>query len=192
MSTINVDYENLGEAIGDLEKRIVSAIHKALETVAHEDAVAIIGEHVPVAFGELKRSIEGEGAGSEVSTVVDAPHAAAVEVGSRPHTPDIESLTEWVRLRIGQGVTPQGTVREKYPRSWGPTTPRQATAAANEALRLSKQNGGKPHDQAEEIARRIAKHIMVAGTEPHWYVRNSMEEIGKAIGNNLRKYLSEV
>jgi hypothetical protein len=57
-------------------------------------AARIIRANAPEALGDLKRSVEVE----ENEVVVTAPHAVAVEVGSRPHMPPIAPLIRWAEV----------------------------------------------------------------------------------------------
>lgn len=92
--TRTVSFEELERAIkqdiAELAGRLEGAID---ETV--EDSVGIVWGHVPFAFGELHGSVHVEGR----SVVADAPHAAAVEVGSMPHMPPVEPLVAWASMR---------------------------------------------------------------------------------------------
>src|SRR5258706_767286 len=77
------------------EKRIRGAIKKPGNA-----GVTIVKHAVPVAFGELRETVHATG----TKIVVDAPHAAPVEVGSRPHWVPLEALIKWVKLRAAQGL----------------------------------------------------------------------------------------
>lgn len=186
--------KNLEQGAKDIEQRI----HHILEDVA-KYAIIPIRARVPVAFGELRGSISAV-SGSEVATVVDAPHAAAVEVGSRPHTPDIDALIRWVKLRGKQGLGSRAQIR----RMSGPTTASQARLVASQ-LRAREvapnrkpkylANGGlnpnkfgrhTPVDAADEVARAIAALIEKVGTKPHWYVRDSLPDIQKILQQQMR------
>lgn len=79
------------------EKERIRRIRRNLQRTA-KDAVPIIKENAPKAFFFLEDSVHDE----DMKTVVDAPHAAAVEVGSRPHTPPLDPLVAWVVLKITQ------------------------------------------------------------------------------------------
>lgn len=134
--------------------------------------------------------------GSDPKTSVDAPHAAAVEQGSIPHTPNWEQLVAWVKLRGLQGLTPRGRLRNRFPKSWGPTTPKQASRVALMFKKYEirgKRGVGRhsPVNAAEQVARAISKGIEQNGTRPHWYVLNSLPEIMEILGSELKSKLDE-
>jgi hypothetical protein len=196
--------------------KLEDRIYRAVEKTAFR-AVKPIRKRVPKAFGELYDSIQGysEGKHGGPVTSADAPHAGAVEIGSAPHTPDFRRLVEWVKLRGAQGLTSSGRIRKRYPRSSGPTTPRQARLVAQEFKRLvirgrstpsrpyrpgslgkfgtparaGRQIHGRftPIDAPEMIAQRISKAIQVNGTKPHWYVRESLPDIKNILDYEMKK-----
>src|SRR4051812_27825637 len=73
---------------------------EAAQARAARKHAAFVRQNMPVAFGELRASVHADG----TRVVVDAPHAAAVERGSRPHWMPLEPLLEWVKLRGFQGL----------------------------------------------------------------------------------------
>jgi len=77
-----------------LRTRVLKAIH---ETAA--DGVDIAIETAPVAFGQLVSSIHDIPRPDGATIRADAPHAAAVEWGSRPHRPPIWPLKKWCELK---------------------------------------------------------------------------------------------
>jgi len=79
------------------ERRIGGAV-----TAAAKVGTTVVKRRVPVAFGELRESVHAEESDRGVAIVVDAPHAAPVETGSRPHTPPLAPLVAWVKLRGAQ------------------------------------------------------------------------------------------
>lgn len=187
----------LGALPGQLkreEQRLVNAIKRACEETAKK-AVVPIRERVPVAFGELRDSIQGFTTGKHgvPATVADAPHAGPVEQGSMPHTPDWEALLAWVKLRGMQGLNKSGRgIRKRFSRSEGPTTPAQARSVAT-ALKDYEVRGTRkvgrhtPINAAEEVARAISEKIKHEGTRPHWFVRDSLGDIRGILDGELKK-----
>lgn len=94
----------------DLKKKEKLLLRKAIPKAARMVANYVRRETVPRAFGELAESIHVEDGARGSTIVADAPHAAPVEFGSRPHTPPLEPLIRWVLLRGYQGITPGGNV----------------------------------------------------------------------------------
>lgn len=62
---------------------------------AAKAALGVVRTHVPVAFGDLLRSLKLRG----TTVIADAPHAFAVEYGSRPHMPPVEPIVAWCKLK---------------------------------------------------------------------------------------------
>lgn len=167
-----------------LSNRAEDAIRKtAEEGAAHIKATA------PKAFGDLRSSVHVEDSGESVKIVVDAPHAGAVEIGSAPHNPDIEALTEWVRLRGMQGLR-----NLRSSRLHGPTTAGHAqTIKEMLAERVVKADSGQfsPIDAPRQVAEAIAAAIRKEGTKPHFYTRNSLPVISMRLATNMRKAMGK-
>ena len=67
------------------------------------------GEKVPVDTGHLKLSIKPRIEGGEVIIEAHAPYAAAVEFGTKPHSPPLGALQPWAKRHgFGSGLTKNG------------------------------------------------------------------------------------
>ncbi len=184
-------------SLAELQARITQDMAILQENLGHaiqrtaEAAVPIIASRVPVAFGDLKESVHA----TKMKTVVDAPHAAAVEIGSMPHRPDMARLIAWVKLRGMQGLNRSGQVRSSKTPSTrfgvGPTTKGHALAIAHELKRHENSNGSLDIDAPERIADRIASEIEKHGTRPHWFTRSSLPAIRKALDEEIRTCLGK-
>ena len=164
-------------------RKLERRAHRGMEQTAR-DGVAVVKSEAPKAFGDLRGSTHVEKMGRNVKIVVDAPHAGAVEGGSAPHTPDIERLTAWVRLRGMQGLRGVGSSR-----TTGMTTGGHAMSVKEElASRVQNGAGGQfsPIDAPRQVAEAIAKSIQVNGTRPYFFVRNSLPRIEEQLGRNMR------
>jgi hypothetical protein len=159
----------------DRERRIRNAVKKA----AHA-GVPIVKRAVPVAFGELRETVHAE----DTKIVVDAPHAAPVEVGSRPHMPPLAPILRWIRLRGMQGLLS----RRERGRLPGTTTRAHAESVAA-ALRGMEQNGALDISATVRLARAIQMAIAKHGTKPHWYARSSLPAIRAALDAFIREAL---
>lgn len=93
-----------------LRSAVLDAVH---ETAAEGADVAI--QTVPVAFGELVSSIRDIPRERGATIRADAPHAKAVEVGSRPHWAPIAPLKKWCELK-GMGPGAAYAVQRKIAR----------------------------------------------------------------------------
>lgn len=162
--------QDLPRLIAEDLKQLKDRVDAAWKATADE-SVPIIRRRAPRAFGDLSNSVHVVPG----KTVVDAPHAAAVEIGSLPHEPDMEKLIAWVKLRGLQGLHQRGRLR-----SLGPTTPYQAMRVAEMLRReVMRGPGGEfsPIDSPEKVAAAIAAAIRARGTKPHWFVRSSLPDI---------------
>lgn len=177
--------EHLEKLLKKKEQRIKEAIHSAAEIGARRIAAL-----VPRAFEELADSIHLENHQHGTNIVVDAPHAAAVEIGSRPHTPPLEPLIKWVKLRGTQGLQENG---RPLGRSFASKNA-DLTTARNVALTIKALQRGKSHagiNIPEQIARSIQHAISVSGTKPSFFVKRSLPDIEKFLLEELKRVMAE-
>lgn len=88
----------------DIRNR-TSRVNGAVKKTALQTRNFVARETVPVAFGEVRDSIQAtflSPGNAEVSA--SSSHAAALEFGSKPHMPPIEAIIAWVKLRGMQGL----------------------------------------------------------------------------------------
>lgn len=169
-------------------KKVEGRINRAIANTAVE-AVKPIRRRAPKAFGELRDSVHSIRHGGP-RTVVDAPHAAAVEIGSAPHNPNFEELLAWVKLRGMQGN--RFTARQLARR--GPTTLEQAVRVRSmfsEEVVRGPSGEFSPTDAPERVARRIAEGIRQHGTRPHWFVKESLGDIAGILDRNVRRAVKQ-
>jgi hypothetical protein len=166
-------------------RRVAGAVRKTARMGA-----TYVRRNLPVAFGELRNSIEAKDAtarakGAAAKIVADAPHAAPVETGSRPHWPPLAPLIAWVKLRGMQGLTGR---KGKGPskRLPGTTTRGHAQSIAGQ-LRGMESGGSLDVNAPERVARAIQAGIAKKGTKPHWYMRNAVPEVRKILHQNMEK-----
>jgi hypothetical protein len=165
-----------------LEQRTNTGVRKA----AREGRNHMARDTMPKAFGELIDSLDVTDTqhGSRITS--NAPYSAAVEVGSRPHTPPIEPLIAWVKLRGMQGLQPQGRLRQLA----GTTTTSHARAVASQ-LRKMERGGSLDVDAAEQVARAIQHAISEHGTKPTWFARRALPGIRDALDRFVRQELAK-
>ncbi len=157
------------------EKRIRGAIMKTASA-----GVSIVKRAVPVAFGELRESVHATG----TKIVIDAPHAAPVEVGSRPHWVPLAPLVAWVKLRGAAGLLS----RRERTRLPGTTTRAHAESVAA-GLRALERGGALDVEAPIQLARAIQAAIAKRGTKPHWFARSSLPEIRRALHSFIQQAL---
>lgn len=134
------------------QRRVEGAVKKAARVTAR----VVAKDLVPKAFGELSESIHVVDAINGSAVVADAPHAEAVELGSRPHMPPLDPIIRWVKLRGLQGITKKGNVVQniRSVSSNGAQKLGSKAAAKSVGMSLAKQLG---HDrQALSAWRSIA------------------------------------
>lgn len=146
-------------------KRVKTAVRRTVRKGAQH-----VRRNVPVAFSELRDSVKEEPA----RILVDAPHAAPVEVGSRPHWPPLAPLVEWVKLRqLQAGVSERS-------RKHLPGTSTQGIVADID-----------PEEEAEGIARAIQFKIAREGTEPVHYMARSLPVIERILDTEIKMELGK-
>ena len=154
---------------------------RAATLPAAEGGAVAVRRGVPAPHGELAGSVKTEPRPTGAAIVVDAPQAAAVEVGSRPHTPPLGPLVAWVKLRGAQGLlSPHGgTLR-------GAAHSARSVAGALAAMERS---GALDVGAPMAIARAIQRQIAARGTRPHWFVRSALPAVRAAVAAAIREAL---
>lgn len=198
MSDVTVSIDEFPAVLARDMAKLERRIKRAIERAARKSAKGV-EKRTPKAFGELRDSIR-VAEGPQIR--VEAPHAAAVEIGSRPHWVPLDALVKWVKLRGMQGLDRKFSQRNaNTPRSiqrmlntdgkYGPTTREMARIVARE-LKKYEQNGSSPINAPEQVARAIQKKIAAQGTKPHFYVRGSLEPVVmKDLDTEIRKALGQ-
>lgn len=153
-------------------RRIRAAVLKS----AKQTQQYIAQNTIPIAFSELVDSLYV----SDSKIIADAPHAEAVERGSRPHKPPLEPLIRWVKLRGMQGLKTSRQLK----RAGGSTTGTQARTVA-QMIRAMKRNGATPVNAPEQIARAIQAAIMKRGTKPHTFMWKALPFAGETLFENV-------
>ncbi len=177
-------FSELTRLIGKHLRARDKKIHAATRRAATKGR-GFVKRNVPVAHGELRESVHAEGS----TIVVDAPHAAAVNFGSRPHTPPLEPLVAWVKLR---GL--QGLLSERQLSRLPGTTTKDAAAGVQEMLAAHEVRGPagySPTDAAIKVARAIQRAIAARGTKPHHFIEKTLPDLRAALGEEIRKALEE-
>ncbi len=144
---------------------------------------------MPIAFGELRASIHVVATDPDrVRSIADAPHAAAVELGSRPHWVPLDALIKWVKLRGMQGLGKTGNVRpSKGP---GSTTHEHSFRVASQ-IKAAEKDGANAVDEPRRIARAIQAAIAKRGTKPHWFYRQARPVAMRSLDRAIKAALKE-
>lgn len=157
----------------DREKRLR---HAAL-VVARRGASYIRTTTIPIAFHELERATAGVKTSKGASIRTEAPHAEAVEKGSRPHWVPLAPLIAWVKLRGMQGLDKRGNVIRSSKGLKGSTTFEHARRVATEIrnyMAVGTAGDAISVDAPKQIARAIQMAIHKRGTKPHWYALKAL------------------
>lgn len=158
-------------------ERVEGAIHEAAMLGAE-----VVAKGAPVDVGTLKSSIRARRTGAKESEIIaDAPHSGIVEVGSRPHTPPLAPLIEWVkRHRAAFGLKPPRVLRPVRRRLYG---------AAAASRRRAEERAAAADAAVEQIARRIQRKIARYGTKPRWFMRQHLPKLRKILASLIRRRL---
>jgi len=173
----------LGDLLARHQAARVRRVKTAIKKTARRGA-RIVEDHVPRAFGELAESVHVD----ERRIIVDAPHAAAVNNGSRPHLVPLEPLIRWVKLRGMQGLQSRGVGVRGGKR--GPTTRKHAKRIAAE-LRGMESGGALDINAPAQIARAIQASILKRGTKPYAYAPKSLPEIYRYLDSAVKAALPD-
>lgn len=173
-----------------LQSRLYTATLKAAQVGAKAAAF-----RVPVAFGELKQSIRAESTASGARVIADAPHAAPVEFGSRPHWPPLEPLVKWVRLRGAQGISGSRKVRNSGAPKWVRDRLKEYERGGRQGARQRLPAGGvgarSPVDAPAQVARAIQAAIAARGTPPTFFMRMAIPQVQAALDEFVKKALRQ-
>jgi hypothetical protein len=165
-------------------QRVLAATKRAARRAAEASGSAL-KRQIPVAHGELRESVRIEGD----IIIVDAPHAAAVNFGSRPHTPPLEPLVAWVKLRGMQGL-----LTERQMNRLPGTTTKDAATGVAEMLRAHEMRGPfgySPTDAAVQVARMIQRAIAKKGTKAHHFIEKAMPDLRRILLEELQRAIGQ-
>ncbi len=139
-----------------------------------------VAANMPIAFKELVDSLSANPPGrtdSWTQILVDAPHAEAVELGSRPHVPPLAPLVAWVKLRGMQGLKSDKQLRKLR----GNSTASHARAIASIIRDHQHPSGFTALDVPEQIARAIQAGIAKHGTQPNRFMAKAVPVVQQAL-----------
>jgi hypothetical protein len=132
-----------------------------------KSGVKTVRSYMPVAFRSLYNSTVAYKTADGATIEIAAPHAAAVERGSRPHWVPLAPLIEWVKLRGMQGL--------RGGKLLGVTSRSAARLVRGQLGKMAKDHGGfNAVDDPVRVAKGIQRAISIVGTPPSNYARNSL------------------
>lgn len=172
MPTRHVKIEDLaGEIQKDLrtvQLRVLGATWKTAKRGAD-----ICRAAAPKAFGGLGDSIHDIPLSTGAIIRADAPHAAAIENGSKPHMPPVAAIEKWVKLRGAQAL--EGS-RLKSARAMGKALARAASGSVgrDNKGRFLRRATFSPIKAARQVAWAIAMNIKKKGTKAQPFMKKSL------------------
>lgn len=107
MTTKTVSLAQFAKEMRELGPKLEETIVRGLRSTAHRmpeivrDELSSTSPHPAIATGELARSTKVDTVEDGAIVGMDAPHAAFIEEGTRPHFPPLQPLKDWARLRFG-------------------------------------------------------------------------------------------
>lgn len=111
MATHRVDLSGFANQLGQLPNKLETAIVRGLRSAAMRGVHATVanigtrndrtGAPPAVDEGTLMRSVSSHSILKGAMITVDAPHAAFMEYGTRPHTPPLQPLVDWAKRKFG-------------------------------------------------------------------------------------------
>lgn len=165
-----------------IRRRVLNATYEAAKL-----GRILAKDLAPIAFKELSQGIIAFRTKEGAIVRSTAPHSGAVEHGSRPHTPPIEPLIAWVKLRGKQGLSS----RKRKFKSTAEHRSRAAdlrVAASIRALSdtVTTRRGrakvvSTPIDAAEQVARAIQFAIAKNGTKPTFFMKQAVPEVERVV-----------
>ena len=215
MATYRVNsFEELIKLMEKHAKEREQRIHDAIVFTLHQALIYVASKTLPIAFGNIEKSLHVVPGQNVSSLIADAPHAEAVENGARPHTPPFAPILAWVRLRGAQSGALKGRVNPSGLR--GSSSMRQARKVGgmlsrslrSRNERMMKSFGVKKNvitrentlhkmfslindDDFVKSARAIVLSIAKHGTPPHKYMLACLPYAMKMLDRNIRKALKD-
>ncbi len=97
--------------LGELTPNMEEAVIKGLRSASQRGVAVVVQSintptamtHAAVDTGSLARSVEASDLPRGGVISVDAPHAAAMEFGTRPFYPPLQPLVDWAQRKFGVG-----------------------------------------------------------------------------------------
>lgn len=169
MPTIDVDPSRLAAVFGRKERARANAVRDSMLEAALLGA-EIVAEAVPHDQGILRSSVHAIRTGTGAEVVADAPHAGVIEGGSRPHLPPLQPLIDWV---IRHANLFDLNRRRLRPLAMGPVRTARQQRTRDAAIAESAAAVG--------IAEAIQHKIALKGSEPTWFMKNSLPKMARAL-----------
>ena len=107
MTTRTVSLAQFAKEMRELGPKLERTIVRGIQSTAHR-MPEIVREELhrtspspAIATGELARSTKVDPTKDGAIVGMDAPHAAFIEEGTRPHFPPLQPLRDWARMKFG-------------------------------------------------------------------------------------------
>ncbi len=140
--------EHFAKKVGEIPEEMEGAVIRGLRSAAHHGvgevvrSIATTSPHPAIDTGALGRSVEAIDTPRGGDIIVDAPHAAPIENGSRPFWPPLQPLIDWSMRKFG--------VSEK-----------EAEGIARAVQRKIAEEGIEPRHYFRRAMRRVRKIVPI-------------------------------
>lgn len=193
MAEVKCTLEELPKLIEEDLRRMQTRVQAAIAKTA-QDAINPIYNNAPKAFGILRDSIKA----TPDSTVVDAPHASAVETGTGPaagnarYMPPLEPILKWVKLRGMQYLNMSKRAHFRGLNISGPGTSRTSLSKSQRSSYIRAMNRTNNAYYGMEHGPTTRRHAMTVGRQLNRMVvrpvrtPKSGSSLGKMIAQSRR------
>ena len=155
--------------------------------------IAILTRKTPVDQGIMKNAWKYVEVGGSVGSPVigrienKAPHAGIIERGARPHMPPLEPILEWVKRHLRNFGMRAPTFRQPKFGPW-----RNAKAYVRHEKRLVAHAAAVAdfEDDVLKLAEAIRWKIFKYGSQPHWIVKSSLEDLKALVNDEVNKAIA--
>lgn len=179
MTSRTVTFTQFGIIVRDLPPKLRRAIVRGLRGTAARYQGMVVEEidnaqpHPAVDTRALAQSVQIDRVPDGAVVQVTAPHAGAIENGTRPFFPPIDPLTEWVK-RKGLGAT---HLRTRTARATGATTVHVNRKATD--------------SEARGIAFAIARTMARTGIAPRRFMAKAWARLPPVLQSEVRQALAD-
>lgn len=193
MSTIEFTPQKLALRLKRDAEGLPEAISRGMKAGAQRGRAVMVSRS-PVYRGILRNAWKVIKVSAEqVNLENDMPYAGILERGSRPFKisqAGIEALTLWVKRKILKGNFARvnhgpDTTKMDF------KTARKAQLAHRKAKSWRKEAAWKLDDEAERIARAIAKKWQREGRKGIYFIRNSLDKLAELMRTEVERKLEK-
>jgi len=197
VDTMTVTSGQIGARIRqNVEGQIMAAKRAAISTA--QEFLPIVVKATPSDRGQARAGwdIEVDLGGDDDTIAIisnDVPYIGVLELGSRPHTPPLKPLIEWVVRHFGTGLEALKAMDEA--RAAEGSTESDVQAAGKAAIDGASQHFddlSEVSDGAINMAIGIQQKIGRQGTEPNYMVKSNIDRAERILDEFIYEELRDV